>query len=452
MPTLGFANAFTSLGDGTTYNLEKLAAIDTVGVTLESAGVYVATEDVTIVAGDKFALESGVTLKMGDGVQFYLNGVTDMNCEGATLVTRNAETDNPKGFYLAPEEVADTIRVNNVTFEYAGLRTWFVGQMNVTNCAFRNNNGKNSSTGALTLSKSESSFKILNCEFTNNTVPAIGWGANIMLGALIENCVFTDNNTANTNKPQINITVGGEQDVIIRNCQLIGGQRTMVGAISVANLLGLAGTNNVLIENCEIRDHRYGITHTNGPMNVVLKNNTIVDNKYETNANNGGSGISLYDPYGVQNVWIEGNTIEGNLWGITIIGGGNVNLGKTFDTTAEDYNPGNNTFKDNGNNGVLYDLYNNGSKTVWAQGNTWNVDEQTNEKIETVIFHKADKDTLGEVIYQEGADGIENIAADDADENAPVEYYNIQGMKVENPANGIFVKVQGSKVSKVILK
>ena len=37
------------------------------------------------------------------------------------------------------------------------------------------------------------------------------------------------------------------------------------------------------------------------------------------------------------------------------------------------------------------------------------------------------------------------------DANAPVEYYNLQGMKVENPANGIFIRKQGSKTTKVVL-
>lgn len=34
---------------------------------------------------------------------------------------------------------------------------------------------------------------------------------------------------------------------------------------------------------------------------------------------------------------------------------------------------------------------------------------------------------------------------------APVEYYNLQGIKVENPSNGVFIKLQGSKASKVVL-
>lgn len=39
-----------------------------------------------------------------------------------------------------------------------------------------------------------------------------------------------------------------------------------------------------------------------------------------------------------------------------------------------------------------------------------------------------------------------------ADENAPVEYFNLQGVRVDNPSNGIFIKRQGSNVSKVVVK
>lgn len=36
--------------------------------------------------------------------------------------------------------------------------------------------------------------------------------------------------------------------------------------------------------------------------------------------------------------------------------------------------------------------------------------------------------------------------------NAPVEYFNLQGVRVENPANGIFIRRQGSEVSKILVK
>lgn len=450
LPAIALAKPFTSLGNGTNYTLDTLSKIDTVGVTLESPGVYVMTENVNIAEGDKFTMESGVTLKMGDGVQFYAEGNVDFNCTEATLVTRNAAIDEPLGFYIATEDVTQTINVNNITFEYAGFRTWYLGKMNITNCKFLNNNGLNSSSAALYMGPSDGSYTIKNCEFSNNVVPGLGVGGNVQVALTIEDCVFNDNNTQNNNKPQINITSGGDNDIIIRNCTLAGGKRTMVGAIAVSNMMALPGTNNVLIEGCDIRDHRYGITTTHGPMNVVIKNNTLVDNKYETNAMNGGSGISLYDPYGYETVWIEGNHIENSLWGITIIGGGDINAGKIDDPNASDYNPGKNVFINNGNGGALYDLYNNGTSTVYAQGNTWNVDEQTAEKIETVITHKADNASLGEVIYMSQKSGVEGIISDDCD--MPAVYYTTQGVKIEKPTNGLYIKVQGNKASKVYIK
>ena len=44
------------------------------------------------------------------------------------------------------------------------------------------------------------------------------------------------------------------------------------------------------------------------------------------------------------------------------------------------------------------------------------------------------------------------IADIEADENAPVEYFNLQGIRVENPAAGIYIRRQGSKVTKVLVK
>ena len=43
--------------------------------------------------------------------------------------------------------------------------------------------------------------------------------------------------------------------------------------------------------------------------------------------------------------------------------------------------------------------------------------------------------------------GVEGVEA----ENAEVEYYNLQGVKVENPEKGIFIKKQGNKTTKVVL-
>ena len=45
--------------------------------------------------------------------------------------------------------------------------------------------------------------------------------------------------------------------------------------------------------------------------------------------------------------------------------------------------------------------------------------------------------------------GIDDI---EADNNAPVEYFNLQGVRVSNPENCLFIRRQGNKFTKVILK
>ena len=49
-----------------------------------------------------------------------------------------------------------------------------------------------------------------------------------------------------------------------------------------------------------------------------------------------------------------------------------------------------------------------------------------------------------------GLSGISNVTV--ADENAPVEYYNLQGIRVANPENGLYIRRQGNKATKVLVK
>lgn len=58
--------------------------------------------------------------------------------------------------------------------------------------------------------------------------------------------------------------------------------------------------------------------------------------------------------------------------------------------------------------------------------------------------------TMKVIVVPDGQSGIESVVA--ADENAPVEYYNLQGVRVANPTAGLYIIKQGSKVSKAILR
>ena len=45
--------------------------------------------------------------------------------------------------------------------------------------------------------------------------------------------------------------------------------------------------------------------------------------------------------------------------------------------------------------------------------------------------------------------GVQGVAVDDA--NAPVEYFNLQGVRVANPENGLYIRRQGNKKSRKII-
>lgn len=49
-----------------------------------------------------------------------------------------------------------------------------------------------------------------------------------------------------------------------------------------------------------------------------------------------------------------------------------------------------------------------------------------------------------------GMAGVEDIVVDN-DNNAPVEYFNLQGIRVANPENGLYIRRQGNTVTKVAL-
>lgn len=58
-----------------------------------------------------------------------------------------------------------------------------------------------------------------------------------------------------------------------------------------------------------------------------------------------------------------------------------------------------------------------------------------------------------EAVYNNVPSGIEGIITDnDNYSNAPIEYYNLQGIKVANPQNGIYIAKRGNQVTKEIIK
>lgn len=76
------------------------------------------------------------------------------------------------------------------------------------------------------------------------------------------------------------------------------------------------------------------------------------------------------------------------------------------------------------------------------------------------LFNAGDGDATKTVDFAAWADHVYTTSGDQgkyssvtdivaADENAPVEYFNLQGVRVTNPSNGVYIKRQGTTVTKV---
>lgn len=81
---------------------------------------------------------------------------------------------------------------------------------------------------------------------------------------------------------------------------------------------------------------------------------------------------------------------------------------------------------------------------VWTPGEDTNVFFlENNAESGMVAF------TYAKVVFSTTETGIDGI---NSDLDAPVEYFNLNGVRVSEPADGIFIRRQGSKVSKVVVK
>lgn len=449
---LGWAEEFKTGGEGSTFTFSQIAALAPETV-MEAGNVFTVLQDFTVDEGDTLLLQDGEQVSLCDGVSITIDGVMDFRPLTSALVTRASAEDEPKGFRVTGDNAV--MKVSNVVFEYVAFNHMSYQPIEARNCTFRYAGTSLTSNAAISLLRTTEGNVFKGCRFIQNASAAIGGSATTGTGMVVEDCYFYDNNTSNVNKPQLNLIAGGNDSIVIRNSTFLGTGRDMVGGIGFMNYY-VEGSNNVRIENNLIQDNRYGIAaYSYCPLNMELVNNTIINNHYESNPNNGGSGIMLYD-YGTAslNAYIQGNYIEGNLWGVTVLGNvGEINFGKTADPQAADYNPGGNVFLNNGNGGVEYDLFNNTSNnaTIYAQGNIWSVAVQDSVSIAEVVWDSNDAGGHGEVIFTSPAAevvALQHITAEGskqettlrydastqmlyADANEMIRVYNMNGVYVK---------------------
>ena len=404
---------WTSPGNGTTYTLDDLVEVSGCVSFDPQIFYYFITGDITISANDKlyinrnnglifitFGGDYTITIKgsmeaMGQDEEHYL----PIGMGSGHLRFEDASDPSFLSYCWFGEMNGIQIINSDVTFDTCRFHYFYSQQqsstVNIMNC----------------------DPVFTNCEFYSNEGAAIGSPANGQASPQIMNCQFTNNVTSNANLPQINLGPGSQDSIRIVNCT-IEGHFDMSGGIAITDLMN-TGDTKILLKNNVIKNNRYGYNQQGYNLSSVIDGNQFIDNNLETDPMNGGSGISVFGMNENNKAYIRNNVITGNLWGITAINAFNIDLG-----TEGDW--GHNKIHDNGNGGVIYDLYNNSTSDILAVGNYWGTSDE--QEIEDHITHQNDDPSLGLVIFVP-------FDSDDAiieSENAVFELW-------PNPAQGRFL-------------
>lgn len=387
---------WVSPGDGTTYTFPDLVEV-TEGVVTVGENGYVINADLTISANDVLKIDDQVVRIDVAEVLVTING--SMVCTNTDRVKfyglnetqhfsmrfENATDCNIKKMYFSDgagiKVIESDVTFDDVKFVYF-TRDYSNSVINILNC----------------------NPTIKNCYFMLNEGSAIGSPVNGMASPQILNCDF-DTNVNGINAPQINLGPGAEDTIrIVGNEIYTIMAQWYVGGISIADLMGMESTKVLLKDNI-IRDSRYGYNQQGERISSVIVGNQFINNNHEENPMNGGSGISIYGNSTTNKAILRNNLITGNLWGITAIYYHDIDMG-----TEDDW--GYNEIHDNGNGGVIYDLYNNSACDLMAVGNKWNSTDY--DEIESHIYHQADDPSLGLVTFYPfvGSEGVDEIPAE----------------------------------------
>ena len=427
-----------SPGNGTTYTLPDLVNV-TEGVVTGSGTTFAINSDLTISTGDVLLIDNQVTRIDAPGVLITING--SMNCinngdrvklygtiqDQFSMRFENATDCTLRKMYLSDgagiKLIESDVTFDDVKFVYF-TRDYSTAVIDIFNC----------------------DPVINNCYFMLNDGPAISSPANGQASPQILNCDF-DTNVKDINSPQINLGPGGDDTIRIVGNEIYTIMASWyVGGISVADLMG-TGSTKVLLKDNIIREGRYGYNQQGYTISSVIEGNQFLNNSHEDNPMNGGSGISIYGLTTNNKAILRNNVITGNLWGITSIYFHDIDMG-----TEEDW--GRNEIHDNGNGGVVYDLYNNSACDLTAIGNDWGT---TNiERIEDHIYHQPDDPSLGLVTFYPfiGSEGLEETTFDlNTIDLSTATIYNITGQRISPNAlkPGIYIVVTPKGSKKILI-
>lgn len=429
---------WVSPGEGSIYTLPDLVNV-TEGVVTNEGTVFTIHQDLTISTGDVLLIDNQVSRIDAPGVLITINGSFNCNHTGDRVKLYGTETQQ---FSMRFENATNCLMRKMYLSDGAGIQL-IESDVTFDDVKFV----------YFTIDYCHSVIDILNCNpvinncyFMLNEGAAIGSPANGQSSPQITGCEL-DANVNGYNVPQINLGPGGDDTIRIVGNNIHGTWATFhTGGISVADLMGV-GDTKVLLKDNTIKDGRYGYNQQGQTISSVITDNRFINNNHEDNPMNGGSGISIYGTSTNNKAILRDNVITGNLWGITAIYLHDIDLG-----TEDDW--GHNEIYNNGNGGVTYDLYNNGSCDIMAVGNDWGTTQEG--EVEDHIFHQVDDPSLGLVTFIPfvGYDQLEEITDNEID-LTKAEIYTITGQRVkytESLKPGVYIVLTEQSAKKIIIK
>ena len=383
-----FSQTYTTPDTGVDWTLADIANASPTTV-LVNGDTFTLQENLVIAANDKLRIDTDATVLLAQDILITVFGEFDVTANETQFLA--LDTAQPyEGFRF---EEFSVINIENATIKNGGGLRVLTETFAIDNSVITENvEGGATTSGVISLSKGTP--LITNNTITFNDLPAISSAANSEVSATISGNYIEGNNILNANRPQINLgTTSVTSDLQILNNEIIGNiANTEAGGIAIANFVG--GAIRAVIDGNTIRNNRYGITILGGNAIVQISNNVIEDNNIQDNPNLGGSGINLNSTTSDNEITAFLNQVRGNLWGITLQGEATINLGD------DSGNVGSNVFSENGNNNIVYALYNNTPNTISALRNCWvEGEENTLATAEEVIFHQQDDASLGEVLF-----------------------------------------------------
>jgi len=379
---------YSTPGTGINWTMDDLVANSGGVIILNPDNEYEILEDLNIQANDTISFYTETVVICHTNVLITASGVLYTALALQDEVTFKGQGQGNYFFKGFRFENTSGSFLEKVHFKNAGGIKLVDSEVEFLNCMF-NDFSQDYCTGTIDLYQSHP--YITGCEFMENAGPAVLSGANGNSSPQIINCYLFGNVSSNTNMPQINLGTSGSDSIRIIACDIIGNPAyEMVGGIAITTLAG--GSIKARIEGNGILQNRYGITQYGNNIGSVILNNVIEDNNTQGAPMLGGSGINFFGNETNQSI-VSGNKITGNLWGITIQNSAKPNFGEL----ENNVNQGVNQFYNNGNEGEIYDFYNNTPGTIMAENNYWGTMDP--DSVEAHIFHQPDDPSLGLVDY-----------------------------------------------------